>query len=758
MATAAWEEGNGEGDMQLQLAEKMMEKTLKSEKEGDPKLTNPEELLLYIQIMEQQGKMQAAANLLANPQGEAISGFMQVEGNPSGWELQQILATMQLKLKAYPEAQSIYQALLKADHPDNWAFWVGHLDATLAGEGATAENVTATLALAMEISASDPRLRGPCLLPLEAVSRRYTAGDATALAELMDLLVGYIERFGSKSCCGGDVKSYLHLIPLESRKGLRDMMASKAALEEDTDLKALTKLQKRITREGIYRWLGSGVALSSEELKTKGVSLIEGYHASLPLNEGMEPSERGHGDSLLLLGALYLVDAWRFHGDTGSLLHAMALLKKGAKDSIHNFEYRVVLMRLLIEVGAVSEAYDLFIKLDVKHVQYESLAHELIIAVVTSGLLKEARAVSGRTLYFHNEALREVPDYTANSYKYQNYSKVSEFVDFGKKLKNSVTCASAAARIVSWHHVFTNQEGAIVGSLKNALERLSIVDTSQLISNEDRHCIPRYDALPAGKMEPKWGGAIPQETQARVAAAVYTAKGLDGANAGKLEAVGAALKELEALVGEGPEVGRSLVLARVGMLRAVSSLKNVMNGEAEEGTAVVEGIDRATEAVEAAKKAAIVALTEATAEAEAVAGGVAGSGLKLEAAAEFLQDICPVVLLLAKVAFETLPAAKKKKGKAAPLKEGVQKVRDALKSIVNTVGAGTQEIQAGVQGLRKALTTCGKTVSGERKGVDEAAMKEICNLVVKSQQEACNSLLGTTKELVEQSMTALKLA
>ena len=82
-------------------------------------------------------------------------------------------------------------------------------------------------------------------------------------------------------------------------------------------------------------------------------------------------------------------------------------------------------MRLLVECGAVSEAYVLFEALDVKHVQYESLAHELISALETGGLLKEARHVSGMTLQFHSEAMREVPEYTANAYRFENYSKVA---------------------------------------------------------------------------------------------------------------------------------------------------------------------------------------------------------------------------------------------------------------------------------------------------------------------------------------------
>ena len=101
--------------------------------------------------------------------------------------------------------------MLRGDHPDNWAFWLGFLDAVLEvpqlaadqsdvchalpaaclcvlqaslqlhnakdhnhdsalvqGSGATADNVAAAIELAGELHGVNPRLRGPCLVSIEA--------------------------------------------------------------------------------------------------------------------------------------------------------------------------------------------------------------------------------------------------------------------------------------------------------------------------------------------------------------------------------------------------------------------------------------------------------------------------------------------------------------------------------------------------------------------------------------------------------------
>ena len=71
MAAMAWDAGLGAGDMQLQLAEKMMEKAL-----NDGKLKDSEELRLYLQVLQQQGKHAEAASLLANPAGEVLKGML----------------------------------------------------------------------------------------------------------------------------------------------------------------------------------------------------------------------------------------------------------------------------------------------------------------------------------------------------------------------------------------------------------------------------------------------------------------------------------------------------------------------------------------------------------------------------------------------------------------------------------------------------------------------------------------------------------
>jgi len=756
MATQAWDGGLGAGDMQLGLAEKMMAKALQ---EG--KLKDSEELRLYIQILQQQGKRQEAADLLANPEGEVMKSMLDSspDTNPSGWELQQDLAVMHHDLANYPASLTIYQAQLQGAHPDNWAFWLGHLDAALAGEPATSDNVASTVSLAGSISEKDPRLRGPCLVPLEAAARRLQAGEEAALEELCEGLVRYLERFGSKSCAASDVRAYLHVIPLSQRVALIATVQAKEEEEAGSDLAALAKLQKSITRHCVLRLLGHGSGKSVEESTRAAVSLVEAYEASLPLNEGMEASERGHGDPLLVLASYYLADAYRSHGSMPRLLHAIALLRRGCKDSERNFEYRVVLMRLLVECGAVSEALELFTALDVKHVQYESLAHELIAGLNAAGLLKEARLVSGRTLHFHSEASREVPEYTANAYRYENYSKVSEFVDFGKKLKRSATAAAAAASLGLWYHSFA---GLVMEPYyAMAAERLKEVSPRNLVSNEDHHSIQRWEALPVGPMPPRWDTTVGETTRIEIAARVHATRGVHaalGVGNPTPDALAGCLSGIQELPGW---LERATSRLAVRLMEAVGGMEGLLTAEAEansEGDSIVKQLGEAEAAIEELQAEAMIQIQAATEAATGAAGGVVT--LEVGKAAQLLQDTAPVALLLAKACVEAFPASKggKKKKKEDAAKEGWSKVKEALRGLINTVGIAIQAMGTEAKTLHKALAACGKVEGAAGAGVESGDLKASAALVAKSHQATATQLQGTAKLLAELAKTAAQAA
>jgi len=711
--------------MQLQLAQKMMEKAV-----NDSLLISSEELRLYIQILEQQNKFAEAAKLLAQPQGEAISGIMDI-AEPSGWEMQQTLAELHLKLEEWDAAKAIYEKLLQGEHPDNWAFLLGFFDAALQGMAATCDSTASISALAAELQEAHPRLRGPVLLTLEVAARCFAAGDERALDTLTERVVSYYDKFASKACCASDLRAYLQKTPAAQRPALLEALR---AVEGTTaaDKAPLEALRRKITLLYVERLLGEAERLDLAASQAKAEALLAQYEASLPLNEGNEPSERGHGDPLLLMAAKYYEDGWRKHSDLSCAALSTALLRKGIAASVHNFDFKVQLMRLLRDLGAITEAHDLFRKLDVKHIQYESLSHELQAALFNNGLLTEGARLAADTCKFHNEAQREIPEYTAAAYRHENYSKIVEFLDFGSKLRNSLTCTEAAACLVIYAHAFRlpGEEPPRV-----ALERLRNVEPSKLMLNEDRHCTQCWEALEEGDATPRWESAVEQCRLKAGMTRLCVSRGLLALLGGDAEALSAAAEQLRSVA---TEESSPALEAQSRMLDAAVNLGSVVDGSASEEVAL--GLEDAAAALEAAGERAVAQLQETKLAAEAAVLGVVVP--QLSCTAELFQQVVPAMLLLASNFLKAVPVPKGKK-KAAE-NPTVKKFREATLTLIGRSIRAVEALAKEVDALSKALGVYSKEKVAS---MDNAEMQNVMTSMVTSQRESLKQLQSTAKML-----------
>ena len=105
--------------------------------------------------------------------------------------------------------------------------------------------------------------------------------------------------------------------------------------------------------------------------------------------------------------------------------------------------------------------------------------------------------------------------------------QVAEFIDFGKKLKNSATAASAAASNVLWYHAFT---GLVQPHFyRIGAGRLLMVEPEALVCNEDRHCVQQWNRLPEGEAPYRWDSSVAQDTRDAIYTQVLTARGVEAA-------------------------------------------------------------------------------------------------------------------------------------------------------------------------------------------------------------------------------------
>ena len=112
-----------------------------------------------------------------------------------------------------------------------------------------------------------------------------------------------------------------------------------------------------------------------------------------------------HGDPLVLLAAHCLQELAVHTSQTASasggsapaqralVLEAIILLEAGRTESAYNFQFTLLLMRMYLSAGCFTAALELFNKLDVKHIQLDSLSYLIFDDCIRFGAFDEARSL-----------------------------------------------------------------------------------------------------------------------------------------------------------------------------------------------------------------------------------------------------------------------------------------------------------------------------------------------------------------------------
>lgn len=86
-----------------------------------------------------------------------------------------------------------------------------------------------------------------------------------------------------------------------------------------------------------------------------GVSLVNDlykeYQDALPLGEGLEKTEMQYGDEFVILAGNILLDLYREHKQVTLLIQAISLLESALLKSIHNFQIKLLLVRMYTMIG-----------------------------------------------------------------------------------------------------------------------------------------------------------------------------------------------------------------------------------------------------------------------------------------------------------------------------------------------------------------------------------------------------------------------
>ncbi|XP_015640327.1 N-terminal acetyltransferase B complex auxiliary subunit NAA25 isoform X2 [Oryza sativa Japonica Group] len=481
------------GEKLLPLAEALLKKHITSHS-----LHEPEALALYISILEQQSKYDAAL--------EVLSGDL---GSLMGREEDKLRLQGRLLAQAcnYTAASEIYQKILESC-PDDWESFLHYLGCLLEHDvnlpkSRTSEHPSSLpvdSALALKTSLSDELVesrlasalsfvqklqvndtsdcvRGPHLASIEIERQRCRSGNPTD-RKFIEALINYFHRFGHLSCAASDVEIYLHMLSSDETTELLDTISRSF----DASSLSVKGLGLAITTFKVQELLGTFFSKSTTELQHIAKGMVEAFYKNLPLSRDLDPQESMHGEELLCMASSILVQLFWRTRNLGYLIEAILVLEFGLTVRKYVWQYKVMLVHLYSYLGALPLAHRWYVTLEVKNILLESASHHILPQMLNSPLLQQTADLVKDYLKFMDDHLKESADLTCLAYRHRTYSKVIEFVQFKERLQHSMQYLSVRSDSII---LSLKQKAESLDEVESILENVNHGARLVELSNED---------------------------------------------------------------------------------------------------------------------------------------------------------------------------------------------------------------------------------------------------------------------------------
>ncbi|KAK6234557.1 hypothetical protein SCA6_009894 [Theobroma cacao] len=493
--------GDG-GEKLLLLAEGLLKKHVASHS-----LHEPEALIVYISILEQQSKFGDALEILTGKLGSLL--MIEVDKL-------RIQGKLLARAGDYAAAANVYQKILELC-ADDWEAFLHYLGCLLEDDSSwSTENINAPFhppkfvecklthftdevfdscvsnasAFVQKLQAeeSNNSLRNPYLAYLEIERRKCLFGKNNH-DDLIEALLQYYSRFGHLACFTSDVEAFLQVLSPEKKMEFLDKL-----MENSNSLSAVpTKaLGQSITLLKTQELIGNMFTLSVGELEGSALQMAELYCKNLPLSKDLDPQESMHGEELLSIVCNVLVQLFWRTRNLGYFVEAVMVLEFGLTIRRYVWQYKILLLHLYSHFCALSLAYERYKSLDVKNILMETVSHHILPQMLVSPLWADLSDLLKDYLKFMDDHFRESADLTFLAYRHRNYSKVIEFVQFKERLQhsNQYLVARVEAPILQLKQSADNieEEESILGSLKCGIDFVELsneIGSKSLTFNED---------------------------------------------------------------------------------------------------------------------------------------------------------------------------------------------------------------------------------------------------------------------------------
>ena len=465
----------------LQIAEKMLTKFI-----DEGKINSEAEVLTYLYILEVQNKYKEALAVLDGPLAKKVT---QQPQNFLSLKKTNYLC----KLQQWADANAIYKDLINQE-PDNWQYYVQYVstlsEMSVDSEEPLKEGLVFLRGVWEKAKADKLRFRGPYFGLLQislCLQERGTILEYSGLLdEVIEHLFHYVASYGDKMCCFADIVKFLPLITKEKSENFLSRVHSLIMFDDSGSPVDVYSVYRHQIWLQLRTYLGGQINFSPEEHVQFAESLVMHYHRTAPLSDDMAITDIRPNDSYLMLAAHSYFEALNHAGSLKSelnpnkiLVRLAAVLEHGINISKANFQLKLLLIKTYNLIGATGASAAVYEKLDMKHIQLDTLGYVLIFQALSTANFSLAYNLIANTLKFFLANLKDTSDPMILSYKFGSLTRIPEFVEFRDRLNNSLHFASVTAE-----HIILEVTHN-VNSLPGFVEALKITEVNPLVERNN---------------------------------------------------------------------------------------------------------------------------------------------------------------------------------------------------------------------------------------------------------------------------------
>lgn len=413
----------------LPLAQRMIAKQLESKPLGK---NSDEVVYLYAHILQRQG---------AAGRAEALKLLSE---NETGRMLRKRSATLAAlrreMLEQQNEWKTVYVEGLHAlqDGDRNWATVEETVGAALKVTQQETAGTLRDLEEYFSANHGDRTLHLAALYTIkQAIDMDSSGGMQLKDARLVVRVKAYFDRFSTKGCTYEDLEPYAFLLNGDDKAALSRHLET-ASKAPDGPFASLDALYRCMNAVKLHRAIENSAACTAETEAKHASQYLQLYLSALPLGEDLPKTEMQPADDFALMTVQALLHASALSRASGQhlwqtyLSHAVAILKAGLHHSPKGYRLRILLIRVLLQFGAVDAARSQYDEIGIKGIQNETLGWILssrfasLRFLLQSGSHQERdfEASMRRMTSVWSEGRSQVPAMVAKAFEHGTFSRV----------------------------------------------------------------------------------------------------------------------------------------------------------------------------------------------------------------------------------------------------------------------------------------------------------------------------------------------